>query len=178
MSRNTAVGKIMKEFIVIFSQEILSVFWYDSYLMDRPAGGYRFLVFLLLVLLNCPPNMCRTLKLFDQLHKKWMLCNVLKASLVNSCSLTVLAPKPFSIWTKEVPSKMTALTPYENFFTGGTNASKPVSSFTTKTMRHIRLPPRKNVTLSYPHKIDWRRLANVWYGSFTGSETLEIYIYR
>ena len=31
--------------------------------------------------------------------------------------------------------------------------------------------------LSYPHKIDWRRLTNVWYGSFTGSETLEIYIY-
>ena len=82
MSRNTAVGKIMKEFIVIFSQEILSVFWYDSHLMDRPAGGYRFLVFLLLVLLNCPPNMCRTLKLFDQLHKKWILCNVLKTSLV------------------------------------------------------------------------------------------------
>ena len=38
-------------------------------------------------------------------------------------------------------------------------------------------PPQKNVTLSYPHKIDWRRLTNVWYGSFKGSETLIIYIY-
>ena len=34
--------------------------------------------------------------------------------------------------------------------------------------------PHKNVTLSYPHKIDWSRLTNVWYGSFKGSETLEI----
>ena len=32
-------------------------------------------------------------------------------------------------------------------------------------------------TSSYPHKIDWRRLANVWYGLFKGSETLEICIY-
>ena len=41
-------------------------------------------------------------------------------------------------------------------------------------------PPKKkkiNVTLSYPHKIDWHRLTNVWYGLFMGSETLEIYIY-
>ena len=50
MSRKTAVGKIMNLFIVIFLQEILSVFRYDSYLMDRPAGGCRFLVFLLLML--------------------------------------------------------------------------------------------------------------------------------
>ena len=38
-------------------------------------------------------------------------------------------------------------------------------------------PRQKNVSLSYPHKIDWRRLTRVWYGSLMGSETLEIYIY-
>ena len=38
-------------------------------------------------------------------------------------------------------------------------------------------PRQKNVSLSYPHKIDWRRLTSVWYGSLMGSETLEIYIY-
>ena len=51
----------------------------------------------------------------------------------------------------EAPSKMTTLTPSVKSFTGGTNALKPVSSFTTKNMRHIRHPPTKNVTLSYPH---------------------------
>ena len=54
--------------------------------------------------------------------------------------------------------------------------SQSVAS-TTKTMRHIRHPPTKNVTLSHRHKIDWRRFTNVWYGSLMGSETLEIYIY-
>ena len=53
---------------------------------------------------------------------------------------------------------MTTLTLSAKSLTGGPNASKPVSSFTTKTMRHIRHPPTKNVTLSYPHKIYWRRL--------------------
>ena len=32
--------------------------------------------------------------------------------------------------------------------------------------------------LSYPHKINWRRLTNVCYGSFTRSETLETYIFK
>ena len=68
------------------------------------------------------------------------------------------------------------MTPSAKSFTEGPNASKPVSIFTTKTMRHTRHPHHKNVTLSYPHKIDWRRLTNVWYGSFTGSEALKIYI--
>ena len=77
---------------------------------------------------------------------------------------------------------MTTLTPSAKSLTGGTNASKPVSSFTTKTIRHTRHPthpppPKKNVTLSYLHKMDWRKLTNVWYGSFMGSETLEIYLY-
>ena len=67
---------------------------------------------------------------------------------------------------------MTTLTPSAKSFTGGPNASKPVDSFTTKTMRHIRhshppTPPPKSVTLSYPHKIDWRRQTNDWYVSFT-----------
>ena len=31
--------------------------------------------------------------------------------------------------------------------------------------------------MSYFHKIDRRRLTNVWFGSFKGSETLGIYIY-
>ena len=72
---------------------------------------------------------------------------------------------------------MTTLTPSAKSFTGGPNALKPVGSFTTKTMRHIWHPPHKKCNVSYQHKIDWRRLTNVWYGSFTGSETLEIYIY-
>ena len=83
----------------------------------------------------------------------------------------------------EAPSKMTTLTPSAKDFTGGPNASKPVSSLTTKTMRLTRYPPphkhthTRYVTLLYPYKIDYRRLTNVWYGSFKGSETLEIYIY-
>ena len=71
---------------------------------------------------------------------------------------------------------MTTLIPSAKSLHRGTNASKPASSFTTKTMRHIKHPPLKNVTLSYPHKTYWRRLTNVWYGSFTGSET-QLYIY-
>ena len=35
-------------------------------------------IFPLLILLNCPPNMCLTLNPLDQLHKKWILRNVLK----------------------------------------------------------------------------------------------------
>ena len=49
----------------------------------------------------------------------------------------------------EAPSKMTTLTPSVKFFKRGTNASKPVSSFTTKTMRHIRhssTAPKKKKT--------------------------------
>ena len=68
------------------------------------------------------------------------------------------------------------LTPSTKSITGGPNASKPVSSFTTKTEAYQAFPT-KNVTLSYPHKIDWCRPTYVWIGSFTGSETLEIYIY-
>ena len=66
---------------------------------------------------------------------------------------------------------MTTLIPSAISFTGGPNVSKSVSSFTTKTMRHIRHPPPKNVTLSYPHKTYWCRLTNVLYGSFMGSDT-------
>ena len=88
----------------------------------------------------------------------------------------MLTPTPLSIWKTEAPSKMTTLTPSAKLFTGGPNDSKPVSSFTAKTMRHIRHPPyTKNVTLSYPHKIDWHRLTNVCYGSLKGSKTLIIY---
>ena len=38
-------------------------------------------LFFLLMLLNCPPNMCCTLNPLDQLHKKWILRNVLKHRL-------------------------------------------------------------------------------------------------
>ena len=105
------------------------------------------------------------------MHKKWILRNILKTS----AHWTVLAPTVLKtcIWPKEATSKTQSL----KSFTGGPNASKPVSSFTAKTMRHIRHPPQKNVALLYPHKIDWRRLINVWYGSLMGSETLEIYIH-
>ena len=59
----------------------MPVFRYDSYLMDRPASGCRLLVFPLLMLLDCPPNMCLTLNPLGQLHKKWILRNVLKHHL-------------------------------------------------------------------------------------------------
>ena len=139
--------------------------------MDRPASGCRSLVFPLLVLLNCPPNMCRTLNPLDQLHKKCILRNVLKTSLVY-CSLNSASPYTFKYLNNGGSIQNETLTPSAKSFTGGANASKPVGSFATKTMRHIRHPPTKNVTLSYLHKIDWRRLTNVWYGSFTRSETL------
>ena len=72
---------------------------------------------------------------------------------------------------------MTTLTPSAKSFTGGPNASKPVSSYTTKQAYQASPTHTRYVTLSYPHEIDCRRLTNVWYGSFKGSETLEIYIY-
>ena len=124
--------------IVIFSQEILAVFRYDSYSMDRPAGGCRLLVFPLLMLLNCPPNMCPTLN--PQLHKKWILPIIIKTSFVN-CSLNSANQYTFKYLNNGETSKMTPLTPSVKLFTGGPNASKPVSSFTAKTMRHIRHPP-------------------------------------
>ena len=98
---------------------------------------------------------------------------------------TVLTPTPLSIWTMEAPSKITTLAPSVNFFKGGSNASKPVCSFITKTMRNTRhsstAPPpqiKTNEMLSYPHKINWRTLTNVCYGSFTGSMTLETYFFK
>ena len=46
----------------------------------------------------------------------------------------------------------------------------------------IHLPPpppiKTNEMLSYPHKINWRTLTNVCYGSFTGSKTLGTYIFK
>ena len=137
--------------------------------MDWPAGACRLLIFPFLMLLNFPPNMCSTLNSLDQLHKKWILCFIIKHRLYTAHWI-VLTPTPLSIWTMEAPSKMTTLISSAKSYTGGPNTSKPVSSFTTD-MRHIRHPPTKNVTLSYPHK------NNVWYGSFKGRETLEICIY-
>ena len=96
--------------------------------------------FPLLMLVNYPPNMCPTLNPVNKLHKKWILRNVLKTSFYTA-HWTVLDPTPLSIWTTEAPSKMTTLTPSAKSFTGGPNASKPVSSFTTTTMRHIMQPP-------------------------------------
>ena len=77
----------------------LASFSEDSYLMDRPAGGCRFLVFPLLMLSNCPPNMCRTLNSLNQLYKKWILRNVLKSSLVY-CSLNSASPYTFKYLNK------------------------------------------------------------------------------
>ena len=54
--------------------------------------------------------------------------------------------------------------------------SQPVAS-QPKQIGISGIPLHKNVMLSYTNKIDGRRLTNVWYGSFTGSETLEMYIY-
>ena len=118
----------------------LASFRYDSYLMDRSAGGCCFLAFPLLMLLNCPPNMCSTLNPLDQMHKKWILRNVLK-HLWYTAHWIVLASTPLSIWTTEAPSKMTTLTSSAKSFTGGPNSTKPVRSFTTKTMSYIRHHP-------------------------------------
>ena len=68
--------------------------------MDRPAGGCRFLDFPLLMLLNWPPNMCRTLNPLDQLHKMWMIRNVLKTYLVY-CSLNSANPYTFKYLNNE-----------------------------------------------------------------------------
>ena len=72
----------------------MPVFLYDSYLMDQSDGGCRFPVSVLLMLLNCPPYICSTLNPLDQLHKKWVLRNVLKTSLVY-CSLNSASPYTF-----------------------------------------------------------------------------------
>ena len=88
-----------------------------------------------------------------------------------------------SIWTMEAPSKMTTHFKCEIFYRRS-KCLKANPSFTTKTMRHIRLSPipppkhQQKQMLSYQHKIDWRRLTYVCYGSFMGSETLETYILR
>ena len=66
----------------------------DSYWMDRPASGCRLLVFPLLMLLNCPPNMCHTLGSLDQLHKKWILRIIIKTAFVY-CSLNSTNPYTF-----------------------------------------------------------------------------------
>ena len=79
----------------------------------------------------------------------------------------------------EALSKMTTLTPKCEIFyrrTKWLKASQYVHNPKLWGISNIP-PPTKNVTLSYPHKIDWRRLTYVSYGSFTGSETLKIYIY-
>ena len=139
--------------------------------------AYCHLVFPLLMLLKCPPNMCSTLNPLDQLHKKWILRNVLKTSF-ESCSLNSASPYTLKYLNNGCLNRNDNNDSKCEIFYRRPNSSKHVSNFTTKTMRHIRHPPcTKNETLSYPHKIDWRRLTNVWYGSFRGSETLEIYIY-
>ena len=55
----------------------------------------------------------------------------------------------------EAQSKMTTLIPSVKSFTGGTNASKRVSSSTTQTMRHIRHSPTphppKNLKYYHTH---------------------------
>ena len=55
---------------------------------------------------------------------------------------------------------MRALSPSAKSFVGGPNASKPVSSFTTKNMRRTKHPPTKDVTLSYSH-VDYLMLGMV-----------------
>ena len=52
------------------------------------------LFFPLLMLLNCPPYMCRTLNPLDQLYKKLILHIVLKTSIVY-CSLNSANPYTF-----------------------------------------------------------------------------------
>ena len=65
----------------------------------------------------------------------------------NTAHWTVLTPTTVSIWTMETPSKMTRLTPCVKSFTGGTIASKAVSSLKTKNMRHFRHTPTKNTQI-------------------------------
>ena len=64
-------------------------------LLDGPTRHWlSFPCFSLVLLLNCPPNMCRTLNPLDQLHKMWILRNVLKTYLVY-CSLKSASPYTF-----------------------------------------------------------------------------------
>ena len=125
--------------------------------MDRPAGGCGFLVFPLLMLLNCPPYMCHTLNPLNQLHKKWILRIVLKISFIY-CSLNSAKPYTFkhlnnggSIQNDKTDSKC-------EFFKGGTNASTPASSFTAKTMRHFR---HSSTAPPLPMKKQQKRKKNV-----------------
>ena len=159
----------------------MPVFPYDSYLMDRPASGCRFLVFPLLMLLNCPPNMCHTLNPIYQLHKKWIIRNIVKTSLLY-CSLNSASPYSLKylnnggyIQNVNTDSKC------EIFYrrTKYLEANQWLHNQNYEAYQaspHPPPPQKKNVTLSYPHKIDWGRLTNVWYGSFTGSGMLEINI--
>ena len=111
-------------------------------LFDGPTRRWMsFPRFSLVDAFNCPPNMCRTLNPLDQLHKKWILRNVLKTSLVY-CSLNSASPYTSkylnsggSIQNNNTDAKC-------EIFYRRTNALKPVSSFTTKNMRHIRHPPK------------------------------------
>ena len=89
---------------------------------------------------NLSPNMCHTLNPLDLLHIKSILRIIIKISFAY-CSLNSANPYTFKYLNNGGQSKMTTLTPSAKSFTGGPNASKPVSSLITKTMGHIRHPP-------------------------------------
>ena len=76
-------------------------------------------------------------------------------TLLIYCSKNSVSPYTFKHLNK-APSKMTTQTPCVKSFTGGTIASKPVSSFT-----------KYEAFQAYPHCLMFG------YGSFTGCETLE-----
>ena len=70
-------------------------------LLDGPTSRrLLFPRFSLVLLLNCPPNMCITLNPLDQLHKMWILRNVLKTHLVY-CSLNSASPYTFKYLNNE-----------------------------------------------------------------------------
>ena len=98
---------------------------------------------------------------------------------------TVLIPTPLSIWTMEAPSIITTLTPSVIFFFKEELMPRSQSVALQPKLWGIPgihpppPPPKKsNEMLSYPHKINWRTLTNVCYGSFTGSKTPETYIFK
>ena len=101
--------------------------------------------FPLLMLLNCPPNMCSTLNPLDQLHKKWILRNVLKTSLVY-CSLNSARSYTLKYLNNgsSIPNYI-MITPSAKSFTGGQNASKPVSHYQNYEAYQAS-PPKKKTT--------------------------------
>ena len=144
--------------------------------MDRPAVGCCFLIFPLLMLLNCPPYMCHTLNSLGQLHQKWKLRIVLETTFVY-CSLNSANPYTFKHLNNggSIQNDNTSLHYKCEIFCMRNTCPKASQQLYNQNYEACQAfhphtpPPKKNEMLPYPHKRNWRRLTNISYGSFTGS---------